>query len=580
VQAAAELAAIGAALEREQGKPRLGPPLHAIPSSRAGGNRTLVLGLAGLLLAIGLTVLAVACANVAAILLTRATARCTELALRIALGASRARLVRQLLTETIILAGLGGVVGLVLARAMISFTPLLPALPFPIDVPLQLDWRVVTFTTLLTFTAALSAGVAPAFTGSKANPAAALKDRQASDSGSRLRRLFVGGQVALSVLLIVTAGLFVRALRYAGAAEPGFDARGVEIAALDLSMAGVNEGARSSFWRTLRQSVRRLPDVESASLARVPPGGFEGIGLGTLSMPGAITPERFSPAWNIVDPGYFATLRIPLIAGRDFSDGDVQGSPPVAIVGEALARRLWPTATGIGEHLAVSIFTRGKLEERSLLVVGVVRDIKSSSLIDGLAESYVYLPLQQSDETTLTTRMSIVARSRRGQRIDAELAAAVRQLNSGLLVARSETMEQAIALGLAPQRLLATAAGSLGLIGLLLAAIGINGVTAFAVVRRRHEIGIRLALGAQRRAIVGEIVRQGMKLIVVGAVAGLLLAAGASQALSIFLYGLPPIHVPTFVGTAILFVLVGLTACWVPARRAVSADPYQTLREE
>jgi predicted permease len=582
-QAAAEFAAIGSTLDREQGTTRRGQQLHVLPSSRAGGNRNIVIGFAGALMIIVSLVLAVACANVAAIMLARSAARSKEIALRTALGARRGRLVRQLLTETVMLFVLGGVLGLALARAMILLVPLLPALPFPVTVPFTLDAGVIVFTASLSLLSALASGLAFAFKGSKADPATALKeDSSSSLGGSRLRSAFVVGQVALTLLLIVMAGLFVRALRYAGATDPGFDPHGVEMALLDLSMAADTNSPHLPFWRDVIQGVRQLPDVEAATLARVPPGGFEGISLGGIAAAGMPSRgEPFVPAWNIVDSGYFATLRIPLIAGRDFSDGDVAGAQPVAIVGAGIARRFWPGKNAVGENFVMTVFgPKGSSSTRDVFIIGVARDVKSSSLIDGLADSYVYLPLEQNGTSLMTTQMTILARSSQGQRISAEMGALVRKLNPNLVIARSETVEDSVALGLAPQRILATVAGSLGVVGLLLAAIGIYGVTAYTVARRSRELGIRMALGAEPREIVGMVLKQGMLLTALGSLIGLVLAAGASQVLSVFLYGLPPLHWPTFLGTSILFVVVGLTACYIPARRAIGIDPLRTLRYE
>jgi putative ABC transport system permease protein len=584
-QVAAELTAARDSLERERGAAPRGQPLHALPSSPAGGNRNIVIGFAAVLMTIVSLVLAVASANVAGLILARSTTRSREMAVRTALGAGRGRLVRQLLTETMMLFLLGGALGLAVARLMLALIPLLPSLPMPVSVPLRLDAGVMAFTALLSLTAALASGLAPAFQGSKTDPATALKhDSSSLVAGSLLRSVLVAGQVALSVLLIVMAGLLLRALRYAGSSDPGFDPRDVEIAALDLSMAPHSDSARLPFWRDLLQAVRQLPDVEAASLARVPPGGFEGIGLGTVAAAG--TPpsaEPFNPAWNIVDSGYFMALRIPLVAGRDFADGDVAGAQPVAILGEEIARRFWPGQRALGQHLAITLRSRDSTITRDVLIVGVARDVKSSSLIDGLAGSYVYLPLHQADTpqmALMTTQMTIVARSRHGRRVSAELGAVVRSLNPNLPIVRSEMVKDSIALGLAPQQLLTTVTGSLGLLGLLLAAIGIYGVTAYSVAHRTRELGIRLALGAPPHHLVRMVLGQGFLLTAVGSFVGLALAAGAGQVVSLFLYGLPALHLPTFLGTAILFVLVGLTACYIPARRALGVDPLRALRYE
>ena len=580
-----ETAAIGDAVERRRGIAQPGQKLRALPFSLAGGNRNVVAGFAVALMVIVSLVLATACANVAGILLARSMARSREMALRTALGAGRRRLVRQLLTETLILFLLGGVLGVSLARGMVVLAPLFATLPIPVSFPVTLDLRVLSFALSLSLLAALMSGLVPALKGSSGDPIRSLKEGSPSESGrSRLRGAFVVAQTAFSILLVVMAGLFVRAVRYAGMTNPGFDPRGVEITALDLSQADGDEATRSLFWRNVIERVRGLSSVETASVALVPPGGFEGYGLGSVTAADAPASDSFAPAWNLVDSAYFATLRIPMLSGRDFSRGDVQSAPPVAIVADTIARRFWPGQGAVGKSLIVSEFnprTR-QSETRRVQIVGVVGDIRSSSLIDGLAESYVYLPLSQrtTSAAPFTDRAAIVARRRASQPLAADIAAVVRELDPSLVVVRSETLADSVALGLAPQRLLATLAGSLGLVGLLLASIGIYGVIAYTVALRRREFGIRMALGARRIGIVWMVLRHGMLLVGVGAVIGLAVSVGAGEVLSVFLYGLPAIHVPTFLGTALLFLVIGAAACYIPARHAIGIEPLRALRTD
>ncbi|MFL6280780.1 MAG: FtsX-like permease family protein, partial [Vicinamibacterales bacterium] len=516
--------------------------------------------------------------------LARSTARTRELALRTALGAGRGRLLRQLLTETIVLYLLGGVLGIALACGILSLVPHLPALPMPIHVPLTIDAYVLSFALVLSLCAAVVSGLTPAFRGSKANPGAMMKDGARSSPGrSRLRSAFVVGQIALTILLVVVAGLFIRVLRYAGETNPGFDSRGVEIASIDLSMTAHDDMAKDAFWRSVIERVRQLPAVEHASLARVPPGGFEGIGLGGIAAGDVPTgSDLLSPGWNIVAPGYFATLRIPLIAGRDFTDRDQAGTPPVAIISQTIAQRLWPRENAVGKALRMSIFNGqiGRTETRSAVVVGVTGDITSSSLVDGLAEPYVYLPLAQSADTGMTTTMSIVSRVRGSGRLELQLVGIVRDLDPALVLVNTQSLASAVALGLAPQRVLAAVAGTMGLFGLLLASMGIYGVTAYSVALRRREFGIRLALGASSVRVIWMVLRDGMRLISVGGLVGLCLAAGAGRVLAVLFYGLPPMHAPTLFGALVLFMAVGATACVVPANRAVRTDWQRALHEE
>jgi putative ABC transport system permease protein len=586
--AVAQLRTIGQAINRDQGI--LDDParrLSALPFSRASGNRNVVLGFAAVLMALVSLVLAVACANVAGIMLTRATARAREIALRAALGAGRGRLARQLLTETIVLFLFSGLLGIGLALALTSSArTMLPAVTTSIAVPLTFDWRVLLFAVSLSVSAALVFGVLPAFKSSNVAPGSSLRDGARSSSGhSRLRASFVVGQIACSVLLVVLAMLFVRVLRHAGAADPGFDPQGVDIATIDAP-SGESEVGTAAFWRTVIDRVRQTSTVDSASLVRVPPGGFEGIGLGGVSpaeQPGAT--DTVVPAWNIVDTDYFRTLHIPMMAGRDFAPSDTGGGPPVVIVSEALARRFWPGQPAVGKPLRLALFNARdrRIEDRVSTVVGVAANIRSSSLIDGLAEPYVYLPLAQSNAVgslDMTGRMSIVARRRGEANLTPAFAAVVQDIDSRLVLARAESLADSIALGLTPQRILAAISGAMGLVALLLASMGIYGVTAYTVALRRREFAIRLALGAPRARIVQMVLSQGASLVVVGLGIGLAVAIGIGQILSAFLYGLPATHVPTLLGTAMLFVAISAAASVVPAGQAIREGWRRALQED
>jgi predicted permease len=589
---AAEVRAIGDALNRERGTDSQVPRLDALPFSRAGGDRNIVIGFAAGLMALVSLVLAAACANVAGILLTRATARAREMSLRIALGAGRGRLVRQLLTETAVLFLLGGVLGIGLARVLIRLAALLlPALPSRIDLPVVLDWRVLLFAVLLSLGTAAIFGVLPALKGAKADAGASLKDGARSSSGrSRLRSAFVIGQIACSVLLVVLGASFVRVVRYAGAADPGFDARGVDVATIDLSVMGAPQPERVAFWRTMIDRVRRQPAVEAASLARVPPGGWEGIGLGGVAPADQpASTELVSPAWNIVDTGYFAALRIPLLAGRDFAASDTTGVPPVAIISDALARRFWPGQPAVGREVRLAVYdARDRRDEQHVaMVVGVAADIRSSSLIDGFAEPYVYLPLAQAEAVgslNMTGQMSIVARRRGDASLAGVVATVARDIDPRLVLSRTESLADAIALGLTPQRMLATIAGVMGLVALFLASLGIFGVTAYTVALRRREFAIRLALGAPRARVVQMVFRQSTRLVAVGLCIGLAVAIGIMQVLSavfaVFFYGLQASYAVTMLGVVVLFTAIGTAAAVVPASQAVREGWRRALSEE
>jgi predicted permease len=579
-QAAAEVDAIGQALDRQYSTNPGTRTLRLVAASVVPGNRNVVAVFMVAIMAMVLLILLVACTNVSGVLLARAAARRREMAVRISIGAGRARLVRQLLMETVLLFTIGGSLGIILARTMTTLLVSgLPSLPFPVSVSLPVDIRVLAFTGGLSLLMALVFGLAPALQASKIDSASALKDdAQGPSRRSRLRSLFVVAQVACSITLVVTAGLFLRALQHAGAASQGFDPRGIELVSINLTMGRYTDGTATPFWRELLERTNQLPTVERAVLARVVPGGFEGIRFG-IGVPGAAaaTGDSFTPDGNIVTPGYFATMRIPLIAGRDFNDSDQRATEPVVIIGEAAAKHYWPGQSAVGQYMSEGSGATAK----RLRVVGVVREIFSSSLIDGLAQSYIYLPFsQQPYVQVLTSTMHLIARTHGERRAGDDIRAVIASIDPRLPLSTTQTIENSIALGQAPQRVVASISGSLGTVGLILAAIGVYGITAFTVASRTRELGIRIALGARDSQIVGMVLRQGMMLVLVGAVAGLGVAALIAQLLSVFLFGLAPLDPLAFGVTALVFFTAAVAACYGPARRATRVDPLIALRHE
>src|SRR5919197_963273 len=577
-QAAAEVDVIGRTLEREYPDQNRGTRLRLMAASPVPGNGGPIVAFLALLFVIVSFVLIIACANVAGLLLARAAARRQEMALRVAIGAGRARLVRQLLTETVVLFVLGGATGLLLTRAMMSLlVSLLPTLPFPVDLSLSLDTRVVAFTGGLSLMSALLSGLAPALQASKADVLSGLRNDPGLVGRLRLRHAFVIGQVALSIVLIIGAGLFMRALQRAASIDPGFDPHGVELSSLDLAQAGYTKTTGPLFARELVDRIRTLTDVQSATMASGVPGGFE-VRREALTVPGIPPPSGrfFVVDWNVVEPGYFATLRTPIAAGRDFTLDDRGGTQPVAIVSESVARQFWPGEDAVGKSLLQPTPSpQGPTDPmRTLLVIGVARNVQSSSLLDGLARPCVYVPLQQQYVSSLT----IVARTTHGHRIADEIRALLASMNPNLPIVTAQTLEDSVALGLAPQRVAASVSGSLGIIGLMLAGIGIYGVTAYSVARRKREIGIRIALGARRPDIISMVLGEGLTLTLIGSAIGLIVAAAISRVLEGFLFGIPAIDPVTFAWTTVLFVVIGLTACCVPVRRATRIDPTQALR--
>jgi predicted permease len=578
-QAQAELANIGRALEQEFPDANRGRGLRVVASSPVPGDGAPVAAFMAVLMAIVMLVLAIACANVAGVLLARATTRRREIAVRLAIGAGRGRLIRQMLVESTLLFLIGGSGGLVLARLMTgALLSLVPAVPLPIDVTLALDGRAVVFTLTLSLVAAILSGLAPAFHASRAEVVGALKsDTRGGPERIWLRHAFVVSQVALSIVLVVGAGLFARALQRASEIDPGFDPHGVELATLDLSLGGYTADTGRVFARELIRRVRESPGVQAAALSAVMPLGDRGIGLGGLAVPG-VEPRNgrrfFDVDWNVITPGYFATMKIALSTGRDFSDADREGTPSVVIVNETAARQWWPRQDALGKTL---LQENGRPDApdavRTLTVVGVARDSKYRNLGED-PRPFVYVPIQQQ----YMSRTVIAARSAHGQRLAGELRALLASMNPNLPIVQSLTFDAYSQLGLLPQRIAASVAGSLGLVGVLLAAIGIYGVTAYMVSSRTREIGIRMALGAERASVVRMVLRQGLTLTMIGAAIGLAVAAAASRLLGSLLFGVGATDPLTFIGSTLLFFVVGAAACYVPARRATAIGAMDALR--
>jgi predicted permease len=592
VQASAEVAAIGSVLEREHDRENAFLRATGIPAVEQritwfaastslvpAGLRVPAAAFLSLLMALVAVVLVIACANLAGVLLARATVRRREMALRTAIGASQRRLVRQLLTETALLVLLGGAAGLLVARgATTLLVRRLPEFPLPVNLSVPLDLHVVLFSLAMSVVAALLAGLAPALHASRADVVTALKDdSQGPYDRLRLRNGFVVAQVALSILLVLTAGLLMRGLDRVSAVDPGYDPHGVDLASIDLSMAGYDSTTGPAFARMLLERVRALPAVKAATMGDRAPGAG-GLSLGGLSVPGATPPDGrpyFFGNWNLIESDYFRTLGITPIAGRDFGPGDHQSAQHVAIVGESAARRLWPGRDAVGQTLFV---TSPALDGSTptpvpLVVVGVVSDLPVGGF-RGVVPLALYVPLQQRYVPGLT----IFARGTGEQSIVADLRRLVTTMNPNLPVLSASSLEeQQNGPKETSLRVAAAIAGGVGLVGLILAAIGIYGVTAYAVTQRTREIGIRLAMGAGRGCVVGIVLRQGMLLVAIGSAIGL--SSGFGIATVLQRIG-APLDASVFVATAILFAAVGLIACYLPVRRATRIGAMEALRYE
>lgn len=576
-QAQAEMTAIGAALEREYPDDYQGRGIVVARSALVPGRISMVAAFLGLLMGIVGLVLLIACVNVAGMMLARAAARRREIAVRLAIGAGRARLIRHLLTESLIVFAAGGVAGVILSRWLTSILlAVLPTLPVPIALDIPTDWRVMGFAIVLCLAAAVLSGLAPALQASKADLVPALKTEglDAGPSRLRLRNAFVIGQITMSLLLVIVAGLFTRALQHAASIEPGFDQNQVDVVSLDLSIAGLNEDTGAPFVRGLLERVRALPGIASATAAVDLPLDGGRMGLGGLRLPGSSSTDRRDEIfadWNVIDLDYFKTMRIGLVRGRDFSEADTRTSPRVAIVNEALARRAWPGEDPIGRRLIVS----NPDETHEVTVAGVAADAKLISL-GGTVEPFIYAPLAQQH----MPRLSLLVKTASATSAIPQVRALLREVNPNLPVSQALPLREVTAIGLVPQRIAVSVAGSLGIVGLVLAAIGIYGVTSYSVSHRTREIGIRVALGADQGRVLRLVLRQGLILTAIGVAIGLGLAALGSSLVESLLFGVRGLDPVTFAGACLVFALVTLTASFIPARRAARINPISALRAE
>ena len=481
-QAQQELNTLATQLVQEYPQEYQGRGLTVAKSAIVPGRTQIVGGFIALLMAISGLVLLIACTNVAGMLLARGAARRREIAVRLAMGAGRGRLVRQLLTESIVLFTAGGLVGIIVSRWLTSLLlSLLPQLPIPVAMDVTPDWRVVSFAIVVSLAAAILSGLAPALQSSRSDLVPSLKAEGlgAGLSRLRLRNAFVVGQVAMSILLVIGAGLFFRALQHASAIAPGFDERNVDVVSVQLALAGYKDRAAGEFVRRLLDRTRALPDIDAASAALDLPLDGGVYGLGNLKKPGL--PGNLEADWNVVEPGYFRTLTLPLARGRDFTDADAPTSTRVAIVNEALARAAWPGEDPIGRTLDAETFGA----QNRLTVVGVATDARVITL-GGEVRPYIYVPMAQQP----ATNVSLVVKHRGTLSSVPQVRAILRELAPNLPITVALPLSEITAIGLVPQRIASAVAGSLGVVGLLLAAIGIYGVTSVcrepADARDRH----------------------------------------------------------------------------------------------
>jgi macrolide transport system ATP-binding/permease protein len=533
-----------------------------------------------LLVVVGL-VLLITCANVANLLLARAARRRKEVAIRVALGATRARLIRQLLTESILLAVAGGLAGLILNFWLVNLlTALKPAVPLPVNVEFHTDWRVLSFTLLLSILAGIIFGFVPALQASKHDLVPALKDHS-QQHGDRLRMFslrnaLVIGQVALSIVVLIGAGLFLRSLNHARAINPGFDAEHILTLSFNTAAQKYDATKAAQFYQQLSNRVQALPGVQSVSLAQSAPLSF--FYSPAISSPvfveGHEPPQGEDPPFagnNAVGPGFFKTLGVPLLSGREFTYQDREGAPRVAIINETLARELFPNTNPIGQRLRVLLRQPSSWE-----IIGVVKDSKYRSLGED-SMPYIFLPYLQNPQPAMALHVQTSGNPK-------ELAAAVRRevqaLDPNLPAFNAMSLADNIDISLFPSRFGAVLLGVFGFLALLIASIGIYGVMSYGVSERTHEMGIRMALGARGSDVLRLVISQGMWLALIGVAIGAGLALAVTRVVKSYLYDVSVTDPLTFIGIASLLIVVALLACYVPARRATRVDPLKALRYE
>ena len=532
----------------------------------------------GVLMVVGSLVLLIACANVAGLLLARNAARRREVAMRVALGASRGRLVRQFLTESLLLAALGTVAGLGLTALVgAGLSRWSPPFPVPVVLDTHLDGRLLLFALAMVAGATLVTGLMPALHATRPAMAAAARPSDAGGQGPgrfALRRLLVTGQVAVSALLLVVALVFVRNLLLTASMEPGFDVERTVVARVQFVEGGQGTPALPAAER-LAEVARGLPGVASAAFTdSVPLTLYFGATVGTeLRMGDNAEPRRADFARQVVGPGYFETMGIA-VRGRAFTAGDRQGAPDVAMVNEAFAREYFEDANPIGQ----SITDPREDGQRRWQVIGVAADSKYRTLGEPITPA-LYLPVLQSRASERFTHLVV-----RASGDPAALAPALRRAileAEGSVAVTAEPMRSALAFAFLPSRIGAWLLGSLGVLGTVLAMVGLYGVVSYSVGRRTTEIGVRLALGATRASVVRLAIGDAAVLVIAGLVAGLGLGLLATRPLAAFLVtGLSPSDPASFAGTALLLLAVSLAAAWAPVRRASAIAPMAALRHD
>jgi predicted permease len=584
-QAQAELSAISTRLEQlyPEDDKGWGATILPLREQLVGDVRPALLVLLGAVA----FVLLIACANVANLVLAKTLARRKEIAIRTALGATRFTVLRQILSETVILSVAGGALGLSLARFGITLIVKVLGDRIPHFMEITLDTQVLVFTLLLSVVAGILAGLIPSLRFTRTDVNEALKQGQSrgssDSSGNKTRGLLVVSEVALSLVLLIGAGLMVRSLWELRSVKPGFDPRNVLTMTVPLpSTKFPSPAGQISFFQEVLQRVRALPGVESAGVIDNLPLGGGGSHQPFLIEGRPVVPMSEQPEVDVrlISPGYFSVMHVPILKGRDFSGADVAGRPGAVLISDALARRFWPNEDPIGKHLTLTFFP-GVVRE----VVGIVGDVKLDSLDETRPVATIYHPLTQitvaDQQTWRSFGMSLTVRTASDPRnAISAVTAAVHQVGPELPVVDVMSMNDLISESVSPQRFNMLLLGSFAGLALVLAAVGIYSVLSYAVRRRLREIGIRIALGATHKDVVRMVVADGMKPILLGVAIGLAASFALSRVVASLIFGIRATDPLTFAAVALLLVTVGILATVFPAYRAARVEPIRILREE
>ena len=579
-RANADLTAIAQRLSAEYPRTNegLGFTAHSLHRDYVGDLRLPMLILFG---AVGL-VLLIACANVANLLLAQATTRRKEIAIRIALGARRWTIVRQMLVESLMLASGGGLLGVLGAFwGVQALANLLPESLSKLQ-GVAIDARVLLFTLGVSVLTAIVFGGVPALLASRTTPGSTLsdvaRDMAGGTSGRHVRRVLVVSEVALAVVLLVSAGLLIRSFQMLRHVEPGFKTADALTMRMVLPFPKyAKQETRRAFYDEVLRQVKETPGVEAAGMITFLPLSFSGMNF-NFSVEGRAAPSDMSlpfALWRVVSPDYFRAMGIPLLRGRYFEAHDTPESMPVVVINRRLAEQYWPGEEAIGKRLKV-----GPLDSQNawLTVVGVVGDVRQTGLYDQKLEFYV--PYMQERRSFMAPRDLVVRTKADPALIASAVRKAVWSVDKDQPVSNVRTLDQVFAAAISQERFQALMLGLFAALALVLACVGLYGVISYSVVQRTHEIGVRMALGAQSVDVLRLVIRQGMLLTFAGLVIGVVAGTFVTRVLTDMLFGVTPRDPLTFVGVPVLLVIVAFVACYVPARRATKVDPLEALRYE